>query len=293
MEEVIENEPWKIDDEDLWDAFAECKPSPFIKEPTGEYVRVKQNEIEVIKYNVDHAPYTGYPGYLQLMWIREWKFGRLPLRKKEAPAFFRNVSDLDGVGMNIQSIRYELNGLEYRGCFKSNEGSYILTKAEAKKAKEWFDNLVLKAEHSKEVTVPSSPVSDSVPDDPPLLLMAPSASIPIDTLTWEEAEILEGDGSAGRGLPFALSSVSPGVPGSSPKTPFYICTVNQNGETIEHTKQQENWIGADEAIRLFGGKTKKSTFYNRVKSGLITKRDTDTGTYYLESSVLECKRTNP
>ena len=62
-------------------------------------------------------------------------------------------------------------------------------------------------------------------------------------------------------------------------------------KTTEDSKTDEVWLKANDAIKEFGGPTKRSTFYNRVKQGLIKKRDT--GIYYLESSVKECKRTNP
>lgn len=67
----------------------------------------------------------------------------------------------------------------------------------------------------------------------------------------------------------------------------------ENGIRLDPQQIDEEYIQADEAVKLFGGKSKKSTFYNRVKAGLIQKRETETGTQYMKSSVLECKCKNP
>ena len=208
MEEFIDDEPCEdesqeIADDDLWEAFAGCKPSGVIRDPTGKPVLVKRNEIEAIRNVVAVPPLHGdYSTYLlRLMWIRECKFGKLPLKEKEVPFFFRSVFALGGADADIQSIWYKLNGLKYRGYVQSRGGLYILAESEKINAEEWFDDLVLESEYSKEGTEPTSPrATDSVPDDPPPVLMAATGkgnrkTIPLEVV-GETAPIDPADESA-------------------------------------------------------------------------------------------------
>ena len=65
-------------------------------------------------------------------------------------------------------------------------------------------------------------------------------------------------------------------------------------DTAAHSQiaqDDEQWLGSREAVKSFG--RSKTTFHERVKAGLIQKRKVGGKMYYLESSVLECKRRNP
>ena len=147
-------------------------------------------------------------------------------------------------------------------------------------------NVVRKASDCENENILGECQTELTDADPPLLLMAPSAYPPVDTLTMEKANIE----NAPRELPFTLSGVAPGVPGSSSETPLYIFQVSPNSEA-KRTEPKEEWIGSAEAVKLLD--CARATLRKRVKDGHIQERREGGKTYYLKSSVLECKRKNP
>jgi hypothetical protein len=67
--------------------------------------------------------------------------------------------------------------------------------------------------------------------------------------------------------------------------------ISKSSTDEQEKSDNEKLIDADKAIKLFG--RSRSTFYRRVDAGLIKTRITETKTYYLESSVIECREKNP
>jgi len=157
MSEINDDELGRVPDAEIWELFTGHKEPAAVLE-NGQFRLIHpitQGEFEVIRDTVSHSVsvFCNPEHLLHLMWIRESKFGKLPLHDDNLLTFFASVFTICDDEVSAEEIwQFGIGELMNFGFVerkdtklgKKRAKSYHLSIAGRKRAEKWFDRQIRK-----------------------------------------------------------------------------------------------------------------------------------------------------